>query len=161
MAAMAQPQDAHQVELETAVRFALEEARMVLPGIQALFGFQLVAVVSQRFGEIFDTFQQGLHLGALVLTAVSFALAMTPAAYHRQFGTDRVSAKLLRVASVFIGAAMVPLMIAVSIDIALLTYAISQENKIATMLGAASFLTFGGLWIVFPQLARRWPARQD
>jgi hypothetical protein len=30
-------------------RDAIEEARMVLPGIQALFGFQLIAVFNERF----------------------------------------------------------------------------------------------------------------
>ncbi|TLG71825.1 hypothetical protein [Methylocystis sp. B8] len=30
-------------------RGAIEEARMVLPGIQALFGFQLIAVFNNRF----------------------------------------------------------------------------------------------------------------
>jgi hypothetical protein len=37
--------------LETEVEQALEEARMVLPGIQALFGFQLIAVFNQRFDQ--------------------------------------------------------------------------------------------------------------
>ena len=32
---------------EKMAREAIEEARMVLPGIQALFGFQLIAVFSQ------------------------------------------------------------------------------------------------------------------
>jgi hypothetical protein len=30
----------------------IEEARMVLPGIQALFGFQLIAVFNERFKEL-------------------------------------------------------------------------------------------------------------
>ena len=33
------------------VSHLLEECRMVLPGIQALFGFQLVAVFNQAFWE--------------------------------------------------------------------------------------------------------------
>src|SRR5437870_9655568 len=72
------------VELEDAVTYALDEARMVLPGIQALFGFQLVAVFNERFSEIFDAWGQWLHLAALVFVALACALAMTPAAFHRQ-----------------------------------------------------------------------------
>ena len=40
--------------LKDAVEQALEEARMVLPGIQALFGFQLIAVFNQRFDTALD-----------------------------------------------------------------------------------------------------------
>jgi Family of unknown function (DUF6328) len=39
-------------QTEKMAREAIEEARMVLPGIQALFGFQLMAVFNQRFNEL-------------------------------------------------------------------------------------------------------------
>jgi hypothetical protein len=34
------------------VEHIMQEARMVLPGVQALFGFQLVCVFSQGFAQI-------------------------------------------------------------------------------------------------------------
>lgn len=37
--------------LAQAAKLLLEECRMVLPGIQALFGFQLMGVLQARFGE--------------------------------------------------------------------------------------------------------------
>jgi hypothetical protein len=43
---------AHVESLEHEARQAVEEARMVLPGIQALFGFQLIAVFNQRYTEL-------------------------------------------------------------------------------------------------------------
>ena len=55
---------------------------MVLPGIQAFFGFQLIAVFNTGFQDLTHT-EQVLHLIALLLLAVSIALIMTPAAYHR------------------------------------------------------------------------------
>src|SRR5437870_12446674 len=64
------------------VQATIEEARMVLPGIQALFGFQLVAAFNQRFTELSPA-HQNLHFAALVLTAISVGIIMTPAAYHR------------------------------------------------------------------------------
>ena len=42
---------AEQVPLSQTVTFILEECRMVLPGIQALFGFQLIAVFNSTFAE--------------------------------------------------------------------------------------------------------------
>jgi hypothetical protein len=39
------------ISLESATTYILEECRMVLPGIQALFGFQLIAVFADAFHE--------------------------------------------------------------------------------------------------------------
>ncbi|GAC1499183.1 MAG: hypothetical protein NVS1B6_05210 [Steroidobacteraceae bacterium] len=66
------------------VEHILEESRMVLPGIQALFGFQLIAVFNPRFDDVLGQGAQKLHLGAVILTATAIALIMAPAAYHRQ-----------------------------------------------------------------------------
>src|SRR5581483_5360333 len=62
----------------------LEECRMVLPGIQALFGFQLVAVFNTTFWERLTESDRILHLIAMLVVAISVALVMAPAAYHRQ-----------------------------------------------------------------------------
>jgi hypothetical protein len=141
--------------LDDAVRYALDEARMILPGIQALFGFQLVAVFNERFAEIFEPPGQVLHLAALVLVALSCALAMTPAAFHRQNGHGKVSRELLDLSSAFIGAAMLPLMAAISIDVGLVGYVVTQSPAVSTALGVACALVFAALWIVFPRRRRR------
>ena len=57
---------------------------MVLPGVQALFGFQLIAVFNTGFAEKLSHGEQRVHLLALALVAMAGALIMTPAAYHRQ-----------------------------------------------------------------------------
>ena len=148
------------VELDDAVSYALDEARMVLPGIQALFGFQLVAVFNERFKAIFDAWGQWLHLAALVLVALACALAMTPAAFHRQNDHGKISRELLDISSAFIGAAMVPLMVAISIDVGLVTYVVSENTGASIGLGAACAVVFAGLWIVFPRWMRRRHARR-
>ena len=73
----------HRETLEEEATHATDEARMVLPGVQAVLGFQLVAVFNQRF-ELFSPAEQVLHLGAFLLVALAMGLMMTPAAYHRQ-----------------------------------------------------------------------------
>jgi len=60
-----------QESLEQEATFILEESRMVLPGIQALFGFQLIAVFNQGFGEKLSPGEQGLHLLAFALVAIA------------------------------------------------------------------------------------------
>lgn len=62
--------DKEQLSLDSAARHILEECRMVLPGIQALFGFQLIAVFNQGFAEKLSAMGQQLHLLSIVLTCV-------------------------------------------------------------------------------------------
>ena len=40
-----------ELPLSQAVTHLLDECRMILPGLQALFGFQLIAVFNQRFAQ--------------------------------------------------------------------------------------------------------------
>jgi hypothetical protein len=86
-------------ETEKMAQQAVEEARMVLPGMQALFGFQLIAVFNNRFGQL-SFADQVVHFCAVLLVAVAIGLIMTPAAYHRQVerGTTRSSSCTWRLA---------------------------------------------------------------
>ena len=143
------------VKLDDAVSYALDEARMILPGIQALFGFQLVAIFNERFADIFDETGQLMHLGALVLVALACALAMTPAAIHRQTQRGKVSRRLVDVSSLFIGAAMIPLLAAISIDVGLVAYAVTESARVAASTGATCAAVFIGLWVVLPQVRKR------
>src|SRR5258708_30490444 len=56
-----------------------EEARMVLPGVQALFGFQLVAVFNQRFADM-EAADRGTYFLSLLLVTGAIGLLMAPAA---------------------------------------------------------------------------------
>src|SRR4029450_10869031 len=93
--------------LKDAIQQALDEARMVLPGIQALFGFQLIAVFSDGFAQGLDGVEKSLHVAALALVSVAVALIMTPAAYHRQAHPRRVDERFLKLTSNFVTAAMI------------------------------------------------------
>jgi hypothetical protein len=87
------------ISLEAATGHILEECRMVLPGIQALFGFQLIAIFDATFHEKLSQPQQLLHLAATVLVTVSIALLMAPAALHRQTERHSVSRRFVDVSS--------------------------------------------------------------
>ena len=85
------------LKLSQAAQHLLEECRMVLPGIQALFGFQLIAVFNSGFSEKLSIGEQHLHLLAIALVAMAVALIMAPAAYHRQTDPREVSEKFIPV----------------------------------------------------------------
>jgi hypothetical protein len=46
------------LSLAEAVTHLLEECRMILPGVQALFGFQLIAVFDSSFAERLSPLEQ-------------------------------------------------------------------------------------------------------
>lgn len=52
--------------LKDVMRNVLEESRMVLPGVQTLFGFQLIAVFNAGFLTL-STLDKDVHLLALLL----------------------------------------------------------------------------------------------
>jgi hypothetical protein len=60
----------------------LNELRVVMPGVQVLFGFLLTVPFQQRFGTI-DDFQRIVYFVTLLLTAASAAFLMGPSAFHR------------------------------------------------------------------------------
>jgi hypothetical protein len=141
-------------DIDKIAQATIEEARMVLPGIQALFGFQLVAAFNQRFTELSPS-NQYLHYGALILTAVSAGLVMTPAAYHRIAERFTNSDRFVRLASRLVTAAMIPLMFALAADVYLLGVMITSSVLVGALSGAGLFVLLAGLWFVYPFAAAR------
>jgi hypothetical protein len=60
----------------------LTEARVIIPGAQALIGFQFIAMLTSAFDEL-PRNTQLVHVAALVLVIMNMILLMTPAALHR------------------------------------------------------------------------------
>jgi uncharacterized membrane protein len=142
-------------QTEKIAQEAIDEGRVVLPGIQALFGFQLIAVFNERFRQLSEG-EQLIHFTAIMLVAIAIALIMTPAAYHRLAEQATVSIFFVRLASWLIAAAMVPLMIGLTLEVYLLGRLIL--GSVRTSLAAAAFLfaIFSTLWFVFPLFMRRF-----
>lgn len=139
--------------LSKAAQYLLEECRTVLPGIQALFGFQLIAVFNQGFSQKLTVAEQRLHLLAILLLALAIALIMAPAAYHRQSGPQEVTSTFVRLASRLLLASMVPLAISICIDFYLVGHII-YPGAIMFVLAAALFVTIAVLWFVLPRAIR-------
>jgi hypothetical protein len=141
-------------EPEKIAQEAIEEARMVLPGIQTIFGFQLIAVFNNKFADI-PEFDRMLHYAAMLLIALAMALIMTPAAYHRQVEPGTVSDFFVKLASLLITAAMLPLMLALSLDIYVTGNIILGSVALSGCVAGILLLVFGGLWYVFPWAIKR------
>jgi len=142
------------VPLSRAAQYLLEECRMVLPGIQALFGFQLIAVFSPGFAQKLTLAEQRLHLVAIALLAIAVALIMAPAAYHRQRGPQEVTSTFIHLATRLLLWSMVPL--ALSIEFYLVGRVI-EDGAIVPLGAAFLFAVFVGLWFVLPHVrSSKW-----
>jgi hypothetical protein len=126
--------EVHTETLEEEATHATDEARMVLPGIQAILGFQLIAVFNQRFGDL-STTQQYLHLGAFLMIALAMGLLMAPAAYHRQVERGQLSRRFVNIASTLLCAAMVPLVLGVALDAYLICFLVSHDDAVSITVG--------------------------
>jgi Family of unknown function (DUF6328) len=149
-----QPSPASDSKLLQKDQIAVQESRMVLPGVQALFGFQMIAIFDTRF-ETLSALNQLLHLLALVLTTLSIALIMAPAAYHRIVEPEAGSKFFVRLASALIVTAMVPLAISLTLDIYIVATLIVRSALFCATIAIAVFIAFAGLWFAYPLAKRR------
>jgi hypothetical protein len=132
-----------------------EEARMILPGIQALFGFQLIAIFNQRFAEL-SKLDQRVHLIALFCSALSILLALAPAAYHRIAEPDQISNYFCRFGSQCLSICLAPLAVGLCLDLFLITNLTTNSRKFATVASAVLFLLYIVAWFLFPAISKRW-----
>jgi hypothetical protein len=143
------------LKLPDAVKYVFEECRMVLPGIQALFGFQMIAVFNNGFSEKLTASQKALHGFAILLVVFAIALVMSPAAIHRRAEPRSASDRFLRVSSTLLLAAMMLLAAGLSLDVYLVTFVVWQERAIALIASIGAFVVFILLWEVYPAIYRR------
>ncbi len=141
-----------ELKLGDAVNAVLNECRMILPGIQALFGFQLIAVYQPPFFDKLTGGEQRLHLAALILLAVAAALVMAPAAYHRQTAPRQASDGFIRLASWLLLIAMLPLALAITFDIYLLARLILLDRLVSAILAIVVAAILLLTWYVLPHL---------
>lgn len=139
--------------LKDQMRNILEEARMVLPGIQALFGFQAIAVFNDRFDAL-SVSARALHLAALISVVIAVALVMMPAAWHRIVEPHRVSATTVTMSSRLISSALLPLAIGLALDIYVVFVTVSDSVWLSGACAAITLLLLLLLWFGIP-LARR------
>ena len=140
--------------LDKRAQAAIQESRMVLPGIQTLFGFQLIAGFNQGFRQL-PPLEQHLHYIALILTALAIAVIMAPAAYHRIVEQGSVSLFFVRLISWMIAVAMVPLAVALGLEVYVVGTVILGGRVAGAVIAGGLVAVFAVLWFAFP-LAMRY-----
>src|SRR5262245_45139763 len=127
---------------------------MVLPGIQALFGFQLIAVFNQGFDEKLSSIERMLHFFALFLVALSAGLVMAPAAIHRQSQLREVSERFIWLSSRLLLASMWPLALGLTLDVYLIARIVFQAPFVGLAFALILLVVLLVLWILLPRRER-------
>ena len=127
----------------------LTEGRVVLPGAQALFGFQLSIVLTTSFQQL-PTVSKTAHAVSLLLVALAIVLLMAPAAYHRIVFAGEDAPDMYRVGSAFMTFATVPLALGMAGDIYVVMTKISGPPAFGIGASAAALMILTGLWHAYP-----------
>src|SRR5439155_25937574 len=128
-----------ELSLTKAAEVLLDECRMVLPGIQALLGFQLIVVFTTGFDEKLNGTEQRLHLAAIAMVAVAVALIMAPAAYNRQTAVREVTDTFVRVSTRLLLVSMPPLAVGICLDVYIIARVILHDSGWSVVLASALF----------------------
>ena len=146
-------------DIDHKIRHVLTESRMVLPGAQALLGFQFITMLMENFDTL-PQWAKYIHLGCLLSTTLSIILLMTPAAYHRVVEEGEETEYFHRFASRFLLAAMIPLAWSVCGDFFVVLWKVTENLALSVSAGALMLIVFYGLWFGYT-LYRREHRRGD
>lgn len=135
--------------LSTKIEQMLTEARVIIPGCQALLGFQLIAMLTLGFDAL-PLHAKIVHAAGLCCVTIAMIFLMTPAALHRQsFGGDD-SESFLRLGSAFVIVASLPLALGIAADIYVVFLKITHSAAITIAASLVSLLAMLLLWYLYP-----------
>ena len=126
----------------------LNELRVALPGVQVLFAFLLAVPFSSGFAKVTEP-QKDAFLVALLTTAISAALLITPSSFHRIQWRQKDKERLLVISN---GLAIAGLgFLAISMTAAVFTitdYVVGGQFAVWSTI--ATGLLFALLWYALP-----------
>ena len=134
-------------EMRDKIGHALEEIRTILPGVQALLGFQLVSMLAEGFEKI-PRSSQLLHIGSLSLIALTIILLMTPAAYHRMDDGEDTDG-FHRFTRALVLWSLLPFALGLSLDFYVVSLKVTDSVAFASLLAGLSLAMCLGLWFGF------------
>ncbi|HUJ27318.1 MAG TPA: DUF6328 family protein [Myxococcales bacterium] len=145
-------------KLEHRIVEVLTEARVVLPGAQALLGFQLAMVLMDAFDKLSPA-ARAVHFASLCCIALATALLMAPPAFHRLAEKGEDTDRLERFSSAMVLSALVALAAGLSLEVAVITEKWNGSLPLGLILAAACFAALMAGWFGVSLLLReRAPA---
>ncbi|MDQ3760482.1 MAG: DUF6328 family protein [Actinomycetota bacterium] len=126
----------------------LQEVRVVLTGVQLLFGFLLTLAVSDRFRSI-DPAMKALYVGVLVTAALTIGLLVAPVCYHRRVFQCGRKQELVRASHRLVTAGLVTMWLTV-LGAVVLVLSLVLHTAMALLLTGLLGMLLAGLWWLLP-----------
>ena len=139
--------------LKDKIQFVLTETRVVLPGSQALLGFQFATMLTEAFDKL-PTTMKYLHLASLFAIAASIMMLMAPAAFHRLADKGENTQRLHTFASAMIVGAMFFLAAGIAGDLYVVVQQVTKSGTFALVCSILLLAFFYGLWFGYSLLKR-------
>lgn len=136
----------------------LNELRVVMPGVQVMFGFLLTVPFQQGFHDI-SPFQRDVYFITLLLTAAAAAFLMGPSAFHRLTFREGHKPYLVRLGTRQTIVGMALLALAMNGVLLLLTDVLFHSLTVAITVACSASL-FAWLWFGLA-LTRRASGKRD
>jgi hypothetical protein len=130
----------------------MTESRVILPGAQAMLGFQLSIVLTRAFDKLPSALKLA-HAGSLGLVTLSVVLLMAPAAYHRIVFEGEEAPEMYQVGSILITLATLPLAFGIAGDVYVVLSKIAGETA-GVICGIVAAAVLLGMWYGLPFAAR-------
>jgi Family of unknown function (DUF6328) len=140
--------------LKTKIEQLLTEARLIIPGGQALFGFQLIAMLTSGFDGLPQTAKL-IHTVALCLVGLNVIIMMTPAALHRLSFAGEDSPRFLRLGSALVVTGPAFLAAGISAEIYVVFLKAVNSQQAALIASIVTIFVLGGFWYVWPLSLRK------
>jgi hypothetical protein len=141
-------------KLHDRIDYTLTESRVILPGAQALFGFQLIVILTNPFAMLPQAARTA-HLAALACVALAIVLLIAPAAIHRIAFDGDDDERFLRIASRILTVALVPLAIGISTELYVAATRLLPGGAAPMWTAAIGLCLLLGLWYVVPLALRK------
>lgn len=141
------------IPLDKKIDRAFTETRIVLPGAQALIGFQFLIILTHAFSTLPDGLR-ALHLASLACAGISTIFLMAPAAYHRIVEEGEDSARVLQFTSTMLLLAMALLALGISGDTVVVVAKTTESTILGLVCGALTLLLAVGLWFGYSIVRR-------
>ena len=141
-------------KLHHQIDYTLTESRVILPGAQALFGFQLIVILTKSFATLPDDARMA-HLAALSCVALAIVLLIAPAAIHRIAFDGDDDERFLRIASRILTLALVPLSLGISTELYVAATRLLPGTAAPSWTAAIALCLLLSLWYVVPLVLRK------
>jgi hypothetical protein len=135
-------------KLKDKIQQVLTEIRVVLPGAQALLGFQFASLLMEGFEKLPQA-SKYVHFASLSLIALAIIFMMTPAAYHRLVERGEDTEHFHRFASRMLLTSMIPLALGITGDFYVVARKVTESGRLSIGLAALALCIFYGLWFGF------------